>query len=78
MSPAGKGSNPEYSPQQHDNDVDKAVTFMGSRNHTPAIEAGEGVASSAMAASAGDGGSSYAVDNATGTEQGKATREHLV
>jgi hypothetical protein len=47
------------------------VTFMGSRSHPGAKEAGEGVASSAMAASAGDNGSSYRVDNATGSEQGQ-------
>ncbi len=56
--------------QQHDGDLERLLEELDSRGQPGAASEAEGVASSEMARSAGDGGPLYAVDNATGTEQG--------
>ena len=58
--------------QQHDGDLERLLQEVNPTGQPGAASEAEGVASSEMARSAGDGGPVYAVDNATGTEQGQS------
>lgn len=65
--------------QQHDGDLERLLEGLDPREHSGAASEAEGVASSEMARSAGDGTSTslYSVDNATGTQHGQYKDTHI-